>query len=48
VAVVLVHGYSLSSAEWMKVLPLLPPDRYTAYAADLRGFGESGQAAGRQ
>ena len=43
VAVVLVHGYSLSSAEWSKVLPLLPADRYTTYAVDLRGFGDSGK-----
>jgi pimeloyl-ACP methyl ester carboxylesterase len=43
VSVVLVHGYSLSSAEWVKVLPLLPEDRYTAYAVDLRGFGDSGK-----
>lgn len=43
VPVVLVHGYSLSSAEWTKVLPLLRADRYTAYAVDLRGFGDSGK-----
>jgi pimeloyl-ACP methyl ester carboxylesterase len=43
VAVVLVHGYSLSSAEWSRVLPLLPADRYTTYAVDLRGFGDSGK-----
>ena len=43
VPIVLVHGYSLSSAEWAKVLPLLPADRYTAYAVDLRGFGDSGK-----
>jgi pimeloyl-ACP methyl ester carboxylesterase len=43
VALVLVHGYSLSSAEWIKVLPLLPADRYTTYAVDLRGFGDSGK-----
>jgi pimeloyl-ACP methyl ester carboxylesterase len=43
VPIVLVHGYSLSSAEWTKVLPLLPADRYTAYAVDLRGFGDSGK-----
>jgi pimeloyl-ACP methyl ester carboxylesterase len=43
VPVVLVHGYSLSSAEWIKVLPLLPAARYTTYAVDLRGFGDSGK-----
>lgn len=43
IPVVLVHGYSLSSAEWQKVLPLLPADKYTTYALDLRGFGDSGK-----
>jgi non-heme chloroperoxidase len=42
-SVVFVHGYSLSSAEWSKVLPLFPADRYTTYAIDLRGFGDSGK-----
>jgi pimeloyl-ACP methyl ester carboxylesterase len=41
--IVLIHGYSLSSAEWAKVLPLLPENLYTAYAIDLRGFGDSGK-----
>jgi pimeloyl-ACP methyl ester carboxylesterase len=43
VPVVLVHGYSLSSAVWTKMLPLLPADRYTVFAIDLRGFGDSGK-----
>jgi pimeloyl-ACP methyl ester carboxylesterase len=43
VPIVLVHGYSLSSAEWTRVLPLLPKNQYTAYALDLRGFGDSGK-----
>lgn len=39
--IVLIHGYSLSSEEWSKVMKLLPQDTYTAYAVDLRGFGDS-------
>ncbi len=41
VPIVLIHGYSLSSQEWSKVMPLLPQDKFTAYAVDLRGFGDS-------
>ena len=38
--VVLVHGYSMSSAVWEKVLPLFPSD-HRLFAVDLRGFGRS-------
>jgi non-heme chloroperoxidase len=40
VPVVLVHGYSMSSAVWEKALPLFKP-RYRLFAIDLRGFGRS-------
>ncbi len=40
IPVVLVHGYSMSSEVWKKVLPLFPPD-YRCWAVDLRGFGRS-------
>lgn len=43
VPIVFIHGYSLSSAEWEKVLPLFPADKFTSYAIDLRGFGDSGK-----
>ncbi len=38
--VVLVHGYSMSSAVWEKVMPLFPAS-YRLYAIDLKGFGRS-------
>lgn len=41
VPIVLIHGYSLSSEEWSKVMTLLPQNKFTAYAVDLRGFGDS-------
>ncbi|WP_158938366.1 alpha/beta fold hydrolase [Burkholderia sp. S171] len=43
IPIVLIHGYSLSSEEWSKVMRLLPDDKFTAYAIDLRGFGDSGK-----
>jgi pimeloyl-ACP methyl ester carboxylesterase len=36
-----IHGYSLSLMTWDKVAPLFPADKYTTYAYDLRGFGDS-------
>ncbi len=36
--VILVHGYSMSSVVWEKVLPLFTPV-YRLFAIDLRGFG---------
>jgi pimeloyl-ACP methyl ester carboxylesterase len=45
IPVVLVHGYSLSLMTWDKVVPLFPADRYTTYAYDLRGFGDSSKPA---
>jgi len=41
IPVVFVHGYSLSRRTWDKVVSHFPADRYTTYAYDLRGFGES-------
>jgi pimeloyl-ACP methyl ester carboxylesterase len=43
--IVFVHGYSLSMATWEKVIPLFPSDRFTTYAYDLRGFGDSSKPA---
>jgi len=40
IPVVLVHGYSMSSAVWEKVLPLFGSD-YRLFAVDLPGFGRS-------
>lgn len=40
IPVVMVHGYSMSSAVWEKVLPLFEPG-YRLFAIDLRGFGRS-------
>ncbi len=45
IPVVLVHGYSLSLMTWDKVVPLFPADKYTIYAYDLRGFGDSSKPA---
>ncbi|MBV7484645.1 alpha/beta fold hydrolase [Bordetella sp. BOR01] len=41
IPVVFMHGYSLSRQTWDKVISRLPADRYTTYAYDLRGFGDS-------
>lgn len=38
--VILVHGYSMSSTVWKKVMPLFPA-RYRVFAIDLKGFGRS-------
>jgi non-heme chloroperoxidase len=46
IPVVLIHGYSLSLATWDKVVPLFPADKYTTYAYDLRGFGDSSKPDG--
>lgn len=43
--VVLIHGYSVSSESWERIMALLP-DRCRAYALDLRGFGRSDKPAG--
>jgi pimeloyl-ACP methyl ester carboxylesterase len=45
VPIVFVSGYSLSHETWKRVIPLFPPDRYTLYAYDLRGFGQSSKPA---
>ena len=45
IPVVLVHGYSMSLATWDRVVPLFPTDKYTTYAYDLRGFGDSSKSA---
>lgn len=43
---VFIHGYTSSTNNWIETLPRLP-DRYRAYAFDLRGAGESdGPASG--
>jgi pimeloyl-ACP methyl ester carboxylesterase len=44
IPIVFIHGFSLSSATWVKTLAALPP-AYRAYAVDLRGFGDSDKAA---
>lgn len=46
VPVVFLHGYSLSMDTWDKVIGQFPADRYTTYAYDLRGFGDSSKPAG--
>ena len=38
--IIFIHGYSFSADAWEKVLAKLP-SIYTAYAYDLRGFGDS-------
>ncbi len=38
IPVILIHGYSLSSASWDKVIDYFPA-KYKVYAIDLRGFG---------
>lgn len=38
--IIFLHGYSFSADVWEKVLAKLP-GKYTAYAYDLRGFGDS-------
>ena len=38
--IIFIHGYSLSADAWEKVLARLP-NKFTAYAYDLRGFGYS-------
>ena len=40
VPVVMVHGYSMSSVIWGKVMPLFGP-AYRLHAIDLKGFGRS-------
>jgi pimeloyl-ACP methyl ester carboxylesterase len=42
IPIILVHGYSLSSSAWDKVLNKFPP-KYKVFAIDLRGFGKSGK-----
>lgn len=39
--VLLVHASFATSRWWQPVTALLPPDRYTCYAPDLRGCGRS-------
>ena len=40
-ALVLLHGYSDSWYSFSRLLPLLAPDRYHAFALDQRGHGDS-------
>ena len=40
IPIIFIHGYSFSADVWEKVFAKLP-GRYTAYAYDLRGFGDS-------
>src|SRR3712207_2117749 len=40
-ALVLLHGYSDSWYSYSRLLPLLAPERYRAYALDQRGHGDS-------
>lgn len=42
--IIFLHGYSDSSFSYSRILPLLP-DRYHAYALDLRGHGDSERPA---
>ncbi|MGH9737686.1 MAG: alpha/beta fold hydrolase [Candidatus Acidiferrales bacterium] len=42
-AVVLIHGYPLSSSSWEKQVPVLLNAGYRVIAYDRRGFGKSGQ-----
>jgi len=42
--IIFIHGYSFSADAWEKVLAKLP-SIYTAYAYDLRGFGDSSKPA---
>lgn len=41
VPVIFMHGYSLSMDTWDKAIERFPADRYTRYAYDLRGMGDS-------
>lgn len=41
---VLLHGYPQSGHMWRKVLPALA-ERYTVFAPDLRGYGDSDKPA---
>lgn len=45
VPVIFLHGYSLSMDTWDKVIGKFPAERYTTYAYDLRGFGDSSKPA---
>lgn len=45
VPVFFLHGYSLSMDTWDKVIGRFPAQRYTTYAYDLRGFGDSSKPA---
>ena len=40
-AIVLLHGWPFTWAEWRKVMPLLAAAEYTVIAPDLRGMGDS-------
>ena len=41
----LLHGYPQTHAMWHKIAPRLAQD-FTVVAADLRGYGDSGNARG--
>lgn len=43
--VVFVHGFISTHSWWLPALELLPPDRFHAYAIDLRACGQSEQVA---
>lgn len=39
--VVLIHGFAAALTTWDDIVPLLPPERFTLYLLDLKGFGFS-------
>lgn len=41
IPLLLIHGNVASARWWQKVMALLPAEKFTAYAPDLRGFGQS-------
>jgi len=43
-AVVLLHGWPYTWAEWRKLMPLLADAGFTVIAPDLRGLGDSAKA----
>lgn len=44
-AVLLLHGFPQTRALWARIAPLLVAGGYRVIAADLRGYGDSGQPA---
>lgn len=41
VSVVFIHGFAAALSTWDDLAPLFPPDRFTLYLIDLKGFGFS-------